>query len=190
MTSESSASSRRRQSPPNGSGARFASRLKRASSVGEPSIGGPLEHLQRERGGPERAVDKEHLLLGADAAHAGLDAILPEEALERLHVVEQRPHERVVLLSLACSETCCSPMVTAPPFARPRSREAYDGERQGAGDPRRDGGRLARRGGAAGEGGRRGQKLRPAASRRVATLSSARPNPSGASIATSRPARA
>src|SRR5262249_56183766 len=47
---------------------------------------------------PARAVDQEHLLLGADPAHAGLEAVLVEHALERVHVGEDRLHECAQLL--------------------------------------------------------------------------------------------
>ena len=39
--------------------------------------------------GPPARVDQEHLLLGADAAHAGLEAPLLEHPLEGAHVGEQ-----------------------------------------------------------------------------------------------------
>ncbi len=60
---------------------------------GEARVGEALEHIGDHRGRSQAAVDQEHLLLGADPAHAGLEAVRLEHGLQRDHIVEQGLHE-------------------------------------------------------------------------------------------------
>ena len=58
-----------------------------------------VEDLERDRRRLPAAVDEEHLLLGADAPHAVLDAALGEHALEGVHVAQQGVGELPAVLS-------------------------------------------------------------------------------------------
>ena len=57
-----------------------------------------VEELEGDRGRTPVAIDQEHLLLGADAAHAGLDPPFGEHAAERVEVTQQRVHELAAVL--------------------------------------------------------------------------------------------
>ncbi len=67
--------------------------VEQAELGGEPRIVDTLEQPQRGVGGPPAAVDQEHLLLGPDTAHVGLDQALFQDLLQGPHVVEQTAHE-------------------------------------------------------------------------------------------------
>ena len=57
-----------------------------------------VEQLERDRGRTPAAIDQEHLLLGADAAHAGFEPPFGEHALERVEVTQQRVRELAAVL--------------------------------------------------------------------------------------------
>ena len=58
-----------------------------------------VEDLERDRRRLPVAVDEEHLLLGADAAHTGLDAPFGEHAVEGMHFAQQSVGEPPAVLS-------------------------------------------------------------------------------------------
>ena len=58
-------------------------------------IGERGEHRQRSGRRLPRSVDEEHLLLGADAPDAGLEAVVGEHHLQRLQVAEHPADRRL-----------------------------------------------------------------------------------------------
>ena len=88
----------------------------------EVAIAELVEHREHAIGRRVVLVDEEDLLLGADPAHAGLERLVAQHALERAHVREDRVHELAAAGRIVGADFFMRPrrllghVTSAPPF--------------------------------------------------------------------------